>query len=642
MKRQQDRDSPKSKRPMARYDDSPRGTPDRRGGDRRGSNKSPSEHRRRGGRDASADRGVSGGSFDDYRLKVERSPPYNGYKVLCLSNLNHKISDVMLRETLQDQFSRFGNVSVKVCHEGNEPVAYVYFRSYEEAKEARHAKSRLVLFDKQVQVEPVLRVRQRSLSPPPEYHHHHHHPSSSPGPRRMRMEHHRLPPPPPPPPPPPAMDHRGMDPRALERGPFQNRFRREDGKKEKFPNYLHHVPPEDDDKATRTLFVGNLEVTISEADLRRIFERYGVVEDVDVKRPPPGQGNAYAFIKFLNLDMAHRAKVEMSGQYIGKFQCKIGYGKATPSMRIWVGGLGSWTSLAHLEREFDRFGAIRKIDWVKGENHAYLQYDSIDAAQAACQEMRGFPLGGPDKRLRVDFADPDPFGYYPGFPAAGAPEPFRPDFPDPAWAGRYDEPRRWEASWGPPPPGVPGPPGGAAAPGPNWRPRTPPSPPAKRENGGGNSGSTRTVSTLQELGRTCASAWQGGLVLKNSAFPARMVLCSGDSVEPLLGGQASLRITQRLRLDPAKLADVERRLAQGCAILVALAQEQAGGQPQRPLRNLVSYLKQKEAAGVIPLARAVLYAFPPCAFALQVLRRACPAIQSADEDHLVVVVAPGT
>src|SRR5699024_9566712 len=90
----------------------------------------------------------------------------------------------------------------------------------------------------------------------------------------------------------------------------QQQQQQRESKKEKFPNYLHHIPPEEDDKSTRTLFVGNLEVTITEPDLRRIFERYGVVEDVDVKRPPPGQGNAYAFIKFLNLDMAHRAKVE--------------------------------------------------------------------------------------------------------------------------------------------------------------------------------------------------------------------------------------------------------------------------------------------------------------------------------------------
>jgi hypothetical protein len=36
-----------------------------------------------------------------------------------------------------------------------------------------------------------------------------------------------------------------------------------------------------------------------------------------------------------------------------------------------------------------------------------MHSDNLDAAQAACQEMRGHPLGGNDRRLRVDFADPN-------------------------------------------------------------------------------------------------------------------------------------------------------------------------------------------------------------------------------------------
>ncbi|WP_204280756.1 RNA-binding protein, partial [Serratia marcescens] len=44
------------------------------------------------------------------------------------------------------------------------------------------------------------------------------------------------------------------------------------------------------------------------------------------------------------------------------------------------------------------------IDHVKGDSFAYIQYESLDAAQAACAKMRCFPLGGPDRRLRVDFA----------------------------------------------------------------------------------------------------------------------------------------------------------------------------------------------------------------------------------------------
>lgn len=195
--------------------------------------------------------------------------------------------------------------------------------------------------------------------------------------------------------------------------PRMERFEKPDNnKKDKFPNYLQHIPPEEDPLATRTLFAGNLEINISDDELKRIFGKYGIVEDIDIKRPPPGTGNAFAFVKYQSLDMAARAKVDLSGQYIGKFQCKIGYGKATPTTKIWVGGLGAWTSVTQLEREFDRFGAIKKIEYAKGDSHANILYDSIDAATAAVKEMRGFPLGGPEHRLRLDFADngtPTPF-----------------------------------------------------------------------------------------------------------------------------------------------------------------------------------------------------------------------------------------
>lgn len=69
----------------------------------------------------------------------------------------------------------------------------------------------------------------------------------------------------------------------------------------------------------------------------------------------------------------------------------------------------------------------------------------------------------------------------------------------------------------------------------------------------------------------------------------------------------------------------------------------------RPLKNLVSYLKQKDAAGVISLSNktteqsGVLYAFPPCNFSLDLLRRVAVDLsdEGAKEDHLVVVVVKG-
>ena len=156
-----------------------------------------------------------------------------------------------------------------------------------------------------------------------------------------------------------------------------------DNKKDKFPNYLDHLMPEDDPLATRTLFAGNLELNITDEEMKRIFGRYGELVDIDIKRPPPGTGNAYAFIRFANLDQAALAKRELSGQYIGKFQCKIGYGKVNATTKVWVGGLGSWASLSMLEREFDRFGAIQKVDYSSGMEEAFIQYESIDAAQVS-------------------------------------------------------------------------------------------------------------------------------------------------------------------------------------------------------------------------------------------------------------------
>jgi len=335
--------------------------------------------------------------------------------------------------------------SVRVVQEPDERVAYVYFRSFEDASDARHSKSRIILFDKPANVDPVFesrehtshRSRPRSITPPPpsypryrsrspvgrDHHHYrdyrddyHHPPYSSRGnhPDYYHREPHY----------PRGRGRGGYQPRGSYHHPHSQNHHpssrggprhyegstRSDYKKERFPDYLTHIPPEDDVNATRTLFAGNLELNITEEEMRKIFGRYGRLVDIDIKRPPPGTGNAFAFVRYENLDMAHRAKVELSGQFIGKFQCKIGYGKANATPKVWVGGLGTWCSESLLWKEFDRFGAIKSIDYVKGENEAHVLYEMVDAAQAAVQEMRGFPLGGPDKRLRIDFSDMDATG----------------------------------------------------------------------------------------------------------------------------------------------------------------------------------------------------------------------------------------
>ncbi|KAM9410024.1 putative RNA-binding protein 15B [Pholidichthys leucotaenia] len=343
------------------------------------------------------------------------------YKTLLISNLGTQVSDEDVEDALFHEFKKFGDVSVKLSHTPElGRIAYVNFRHPEDAKEARHAKSsRLVLGDRQLKIEPMY-VRRRSVTPPDVSYLPLHAPYpyrqrslSPPGPgvsniRDLRARQY-------------ALESLGLS-RERERLLEYYGMLDERGRPYGFPPMpvVEDLKPEDDQRATSNLFIGNLDGNVTEAELRRGFDKYGIIEDVVIKRPARGQGGAYAFVKFQNLDMAHRAKVAMQGRLIGGNPIKIGYGKANPTTRLWVGGLGPGNSLAALAREFDRFGSIRNIDYVKGDSFAYIQYESLDAAQAACTQMRGFPLGGPERRLRVDFAKveespsrPFPPGYQP-------------------------------------------------------------------------------------------------------------------------------------------------------------------------------------------------------------------------------------
>lgn len=54
---------------------------------------------------------------------------------------------------------------------------------------------------------------------------------------------------------------------------------------------------QDDSQATRTLFVGNLPGDVRESEIRRVFEIYGDVEEIDIKVLSDNNA-AYAFIQF--------------------------------------------------------------------------------------------------------------------------------------------------------------------------------------------------------------------------------------------------------------------------------------------------------------------------------------------------------
>jgi len=86
------------------------------------------------------------------------------YKVLCVSALPPKAPDEFIEETLYREYKKFGDFSVRLAHDLDERVAYVCFRTPEDAREAKHHKPRLIIYDKMAIVEPVYKSTTR-----PEY-----------------------------------------------------------------------------------------------------------------------------------------------------------------------------------------------------------------------------------------------------------------------------------------------------------------------------------------------------------------------------------------------------------------------------------------------------------------------------------------
>ncbi len=625
-----------------------------------------------------------------------RSPPRGGgYKVLCVSSLHPKASDDVVRDTLYREYKKYGDIKVRVMQEPDERVAYVYFRSCDDARDAKHSKFHIILFDKPAVVEPVYESRsaapdygrRRSMSPPPHYGSSQpYYRSRSPPPSRERYrdyreDYHR-------PMPPPYRDyggpprdggyhHRGGGGYHRGRGGYRGRGGgdrgyhhhhhegyppggdRRDNKRHKFSHYLDHIQPEDDRDATRNLFIGNLELNITEEEVKNIFGRYGRLVDIDIKRPPVGTGNAFAFIRYENLDQSYKAKLELSGQYIGKFQCKIGYGKANPTPKVWVGGLGDWCTTSMLECEFDRFGAIQKIEHQKGDPQAFIWYESQEAAQAAVAEMRGFALGDSGHRIRIDYSDIEKGNQEEGGPPSrsNAPPPMRRPYDDYRGGGdhyhrgRGNSRYQWNANnrggreWTGPPRGDYGR---------DYRDDYRGGPPARES-------SLSDAKDVSDICRMADKVWEGGLILKNSLFPAKFHQVQGDprSAERLKDpdtGLRHLKITQRLRLDQGKLDGVSRRMnsSNSHSVFLCVTSAASVGQGDNPdmqsspLRNLVSYLKQKEAAGVISLSdedgvSGTLYCFPPCSFSCKLLQREIPAISQEEtgDDHLVILLVCG-
>ncbi|ESO10711.1 hypothetical protein HELRODRAFT_72109, partial [Helobdella robusta] len=151
-------------------------------------------------------------------------------------------------------------------------------------------------------------------------------------------------------------------------------------------------------KATRTLFIGNLDKTTTKEFLRDILVKYGNIIDIDIKNQ--GQATCYAFIQFDNIRSVVQALREMDDEMINNNKIKVGFGKSMPTNCVWLEGIDHTVSEKFLAlQHLTAFGHIIGMYIDRKTTRALIFYESVDQSIMAVGELRGRLVN--DKRIQV-------------------------------------------------------------------------------------------------------------------------------------------------------------------------------------------------------------------------------------------------
>lgn len=167
--------------------------------------------------------------------------------------------------------------------------------------------------------------------------------------------------------------------------------------------------------------------------------------------------------------------------------------------------------------------------------------------------------------------------------------------------------------------------------------------------------------SLEALLQRYPVMWQGLLALKNDQAAVQMHFVHGN---PGVAGSSlpsnsdgttpPLRIAQRMRLEPAQIDGVARKMQmdQEHCMLLALPCGRDRMDVLQQQNNLqtgfITYLQQKQAAGIVNIAAPgssqaayVVHIFPSCEFANENLARIAPDLMHrvANIQYLLIVIA---
>jgi RNA recognition motif-containing protein len=306
-------------------------------------------------------------------------------RVVKVTNLPSRSQNPNLKENLYDEFVKHGRIiAIRIDGEGEKKICYILFKRSEQAQDAcEKLNERLFLQQTVLKCERIdLNLFISTLSS-----------SSSSSSNANRMESSA----------PPAQ-------LASASSELASQLMSNLSLEEDIDEYCQ--------KATRTLYIGNLDRDVKYSDLReKLDKKYGDIIEIEIKKDnkkPPQQSssggggssssNSYAFIQFSDIKSVIKAMRCMYGKCIGNNLIKLGFGKIKPTKTLWLDGVSEKLTDAQLMDYFKNYceNNVEQILIDRQKCQALVYFGYIEDAKTCAEKIRAKNFNG--KRIMVDFA----------------------------------------------------------------------------------------------------------------------------------------------------------------------------------------------------------------------------------------------
>ncbi|XP_063293491.1 RNA-binding protein 4B-like isoform X1 [Pelobates fuscus] len=140
------------------------------------------------------------------------------------------------------------------------------------------------------------------------------------------------------------------------------------------------------------IFVGGVSPSASPEELKKLFERYGQVNECDILKN-------YAFVHMEREQDAHRAIGELHKQefYGSHLTVEYATSKIRNATKIYVGNVSSRATTSQVKELFEKFGKVVECDIVK--NYAFVHMAKEREAMDAILHLNDTPLA--DQKIFV-------------------------------------------------------------------------------------------------------------------------------------------------------------------------------------------------------------------------------------------------